>query len=209
MKHRIENLDDFINESKLLDHTEYELKKAGLFDKDSDYDGGIAKAVMELMKTFTSQGHSGFSAPFVVELFSKCAAWNVLTPITSDSSEWNDVTKLNDGEPMWQNKRNPAYFSEDAGKTWWNVDEKLAKKIKESFNYITETDEAPFPVTVNDVDQPNVFVRMKDWLASQGIFSKDLTKDHVKKVFNMKSDSEYDIAADKLKYLLNKDETEN
>lgn len=135
MKQRIESLEEFINESNLVAHAEYELKKAGFFDKNSDYNGVIGKAVVELMKTFSKQGHSGFSAPLVLELFKKVASWDVLSPISSDIGEWTNVTEMGDSDsPLWQNKRNPAYFSNDGGKTWWNVDEKSAKIIKESLS---------------------------------------------------------------------------
>jgi len=125
MKQRIPSLDEYINESKLVAHAERELQRAGMFDKDADYGGMLGKAVVELTETFSKQGHSGMSAHMVIELFNKIARWDVLTPITSDVDEWEDVTHYGDPDvPMWQNKRNPAYFSNDEGKTWWNVDDK-------------------------------------------------------------------------------------
>jgi len=104
----------------LVDHAESELKKAGLFDKDSDYNGAIGKAVMELCETFSKQGHSGFSADCTLDLFDKVARFRTLTPITADSSEWSDVSDMN-GSPMWQNKRDSRFFSKDGGKTWYTV----------------------------------------------------------------------------------------
>ena len=52
----------------LKEHAKYELEKAGLFDKDSDYNGMIGNAVMELIEKFSEQGHSGFFALIVIEL---------------------------------------------------------------------------------------------------------------------------------------------
>jgi hypothetical protein len=118
-----ESLNEFLNESPLLLHSEDELKRAGLFNKDADYEGMIAYAVMDLMKTFTNQGHSGFSAGMVREIFNKLSNWETLTPITSDPNEWNDVSEMSD-QPFWQNKRNPCFFSQDGGKTWWDVNDK-------------------------------------------------------------------------------------
>jgi hypothetical protein len=125
------------NESKLLkegtyEHALYELNKAGLTGKDADYGGMIATAVLELIKTFSNQGHSGFSASMVREIFNKLSNFETLTEITSDPEEWEDVTEISDGQVLFQNKRNPAIFSKDGGKTWWHVDDKI---IKESIKY--------------------------------------------------------------------------
>ena len=44
--------------ANLKDHFKTELDKAGLFDKDSDYNVMIGKALMELCDTFINKGHS-------------------------------------------------------------------------------------------------------------------------------------------------------
>lgn len=56
-----------------------ELTKAGLFDPDSDYEGMIAKAVMELIETFSAQGHSGFSSELTLQAFNYVARRRPLT----------------------------------------------------------------------------------------------------------------------------------
>lgn len=112
-----------------IDHAEYELRRAGLFDDDSDYNGMIGRAVLELMKVFSEQGHSGFSAAWVRDLFNKLSNFETLTPITSDPEEWMDCREYcSDCKDMWQNKRNPAVFSYDGGKTWKNVDDNTIKE---------------------------------------------------------------------------------
>jgi hypothetical protein len=121
-------LDFPIIQEGLIDHSQYELQQAGLFGADSDYNGMIGKAVLELIKTFSSQGHSGFSAQWVKELFNKLSNFENLTPITPNPEEWTNVSDI-PSEPLWQNKRNPATFSKDGGKTWYNLDD---KSIKES-----------------------------------------------------------------------------
>ena len=97
-----------------------ELEREGLFDKDADYGGMIGKAVMELVEVFEKQGHSGFSASMVIELFEKLASFKPLSAITSDADEWDDVSEMS-GQPMWQNKRDSRAFSKDEGKTWYFV----------------------------------------------------------------------------------------
>jgi len=107
--------------SSLKEHTIRELELAGLFDKDSDYDGMIGAAVIDLIKVFAEQGHSGMSASIVRELFYKLSNFENLTEITNNTNEWYDVSEMF-GYNLWQNKRNSALFSVDGGKTYYHVD---------------------------------------------------------------------------------------
>lgn len=101
----------------LVDHAIEELNRAGLFDADSDYNGMLAKSVVDLMKVFADQGHSGMSAGMTRDLFNRLANYEVLTPITSDPTEWNDVSEMT-SKPMWQSRRDSRCFSENGGATW-------------------------------------------------------------------------------------------
>lgn len=74
--------------SNLIDHANYELNRAGLFDNDADYGGAPAKAVMDLVEVFDQQGHSGMSAAITLRLFYDLAEFKPIGPITSDSEEW-------------------------------------------------------------------------------------------------------------------------
>lgn len=107
--------------NNLVDHATYELKRAGLFDEDSDYDGMLGSAVLELIGVFANQGHSGMSAEMVTDLFGRLARYQALTPLTDDPAEWEDRTEIS-GTPLWQNKRDSAVFSNDGGKTTYRVD---------------------------------------------------------------------------------------
>lgn len=93
--------------SNLIEHAKKELELAGLYDKDSDYGGALAESVIELIETFSKQGHSGGSAGRVVSLFNKLANYKTITPLTGDKDEWNEVS---DG--VFQNKRNSAVFKD-------------------------------------------------------------------------------------------------
>ena len=72
-------------------HAENELRIAGMFDGDSDYGGALGHAVMELIRVFSNQGHSGFSAHRTLQLFSKVADYEPLMPLQGTSDEWNEV----------------------------------------------------------------------------------------------------------------------
>lgn len=103
--------------SRLIEHAEYELKKAGLFDNDADYMGALAKDVMQIVEVFAKQGHSGASAAHVAGILDLLLRFKPLSPITNNPEEWGLISQ--DSEPkMWQNKRDGEQFSMDGGKTW-------------------------------------------------------------------------------------------
>lgn len=104
--------------SNLIDHAQYELTRAGMFDADADYSGALAKQVMDLITLFAEQGHSGMSAAMTIRLFTDLASFMPLGPITSDPDEWTEVV---DG--MWQNKRRSTSFSRDGGTTWYDIED--------------------------------------------------------------------------------------
>ena len=95
----------------LIEHAKMELQIAGAFDKDSDYQGAIGEAVMELIEVFSKQGHSGMSAPYVAGLFHKLAKYEPLVPITGKDEEWGEVSFFEKKE-IFQNKRCSALFKD-------------------------------------------------------------------------------------------------
>lgn len=118
-------------EESLTDFARYELQAAGLFDKDSDYEGMIGEAVMDLISKFAEQGHSGFSASITREIFDKLSNYKPLSELTDNLDEWNDISEAQAGKPGWQSSRCPSAFSEDGGKTYWDIDEDYYKYTDE------------------------------------------------------------------------------
>lgn len=113
--------------SNLVKHAESELRRAGLFDKDSDYGGMIAEAVMKLVKVHAEEGHSGMSHAWTLQVFNRVVNFKTLTPITNSPDEWMEVGKdmMPEGErTCWQNRRTGSLFSHDGGKTYYDIDEK-------------------------------------------------------------------------------------
>jgi hypothetical protein len=107
-------------ESNLVAHAQRELMLAGLFDSDADYDGEVGSLVLELVKTFSSFGHSGGSAMLTLSLFERLVQFKTLAPITNNPDEWIEV-----GPEVWQNCRQGSVFSVDAGKTFYDIDEPM------------------------------------------------------------------------------------
>ncbi len=96
--------------SNLVDHARTELEAAGLLSKESDYDGMIGEAVLELMEVFAKQGHSGMSASITANAFDKVSRFLPLVPLTGADDEWNEV-----GEGHFQNRRCSHVFKDAAG----------------------------------------------------------------------------------------------
>ena len=84
-------------ESNLVKHAERELKLAGIHqkdaDKDADYDGALYDDVMELVRVFSNQGHSGASAMRTLQLFNIVASYENLMPLTGEDNEWVEVSE--------------------------------------------------------------------------------------------------------------------
>lgn len=67
----------------------------------------MAENVIDLLKVFSTQGHSGFSASYIIGAFENLAKFKPLTPLTGADSEWNEVSN-----GIFQNNRNSAVFKD-------------------------------------------------------------------------------------------------
>jgi hypothetical protein len=105
--------------SNLAAHAERELALLGQTTEDP----GFAASIIATVEAFASYSHSGGSAMIARAMVAKLLAFENLAPITTDPAEWNDVSEAS-GSPMWQNLRNSALISVDAGATYWHVDSK-------------------------------------------------------------------------------------
>ena len=101
--------------SNLLKHADRELKFIGYDGKD-EYNNMAKAAIMELLTTFANQGHSGFSANYIVNLFNKLAKYETLSPLKGNDDEWNDVSDMSgDRKTLFQNNRDGRVFKNDDG----------------------------------------------------------------------------------------------
>ena len=101
--------------SNLLKHAERELKLIGYDGKD-EYNNMAKAAIMELLTTFANQGHSGFSANYIVNLFNKLAKYETLSPLTGNDDEWGNVSDMSgDRKTLFQNNRDGRVFKNDDG----------------------------------------------------------------------------------------------
>jgi hypothetical protein len=101
--------------SNILKHAERELSLIGYDGKD-EYNNMAKAAIMELLTTFANQGHSGFSANYIANIFNKLARYETLSPLTGEDNEWKDVTEMSgDRKTLFQNNRDSAVFKDDTG----------------------------------------------------------------------------------------------
>lgn len=75
--------------STLLRTTKAELRRAGLFDEDADFDGAVATTVTAMMETFVAYGQSGGSAAMTLQVFNRLANHLPLAPLTGEDEEWD------------------------------------------------------------------------------------------------------------------------
>jgi len=102
-------------DSNLVQHTIRELDLIGE-DETADYDGMIRDAVLDIVRTFARQGHSGYSAAYTLSLIQRLLAFEPLSPLTDDPADWVNVA-----DNLWQCRRQSAAFSHDGGKTYYLV----------------------------------------------------------------------------------------
>ena len=84
------------------DFAEQELGLLG-YDLQEQEDGPnkwIVENVLQLLEVLSKQGRSGSSAPYCVDIFSKLARFEPLSPLTGEGWEWIDV-----GDGYFQNVR--------------------------------------------------------------------------------------------------------
>lgn len=77
-------------------------------DEGDEMQSEMNKCILDIVKIFADQGHSGMSAAYAIGALEKLLRFEPLKPLTGDDSEWTEVT---DG--TFQNKRCPHVFKED------------------------------------------------------------------------------------------------
>jgi hypothetical protein len=74
----------------------------------------FANEILALCEAFGKSGQSGGSAPMTASAISQAVKHLMLQEpiceVTGHEKEWMDITDINSGEPMWQNKRCSGLF---------------------------------------------------------------------------------------------------
>jgi hypothetical protein len=108
-------------------HAMAEFRAAGWLDENGQYcdemQEMICRHVLALLDVFNGEGHSGSSAPYAINLFSKLAKFDPIVPLTGEDWEWNEVSERM-GSKCWQNKRAGNVFKDEDGRAY-NIDGKV------------------------------------------------------------------------------------
>ena len=85
----------------LIEYAETEFRRAGYLppEQTEGRDKWVQENVIELLRVFMKQMHSGIGYQQCIEYFSQLANFNPIIPLTTDSSEWKSV-----GNGILQNK---------------------------------------------------------------------------------------------------------
>ena len=101
----------------LVSYARDELMRAGVFDKDSDYDGMLGEATLKVVEAFADEGHSGCSAAFSLSMLKRLLRFKPLSPIKQPVV--GDYVEVMDD--TFQHCRDSDVFSSDGGRTWYTL----------------------------------------------------------------------------------------
>ena len=107
----------------LLSHAEKELDLIGLTDNSTDEMNRMMRNhIIHMVKEFSEEGHSGFSASYALSILKKLLAYKPLSPLTGEDDEW--VKHDYGGGPTYQNKRKSSVFKDEDG-SCYDIDGKV------------------------------------------------------------------------------------
>jgi len=106
---------------ELTKHAVRELTSTGYYSEGGDIAESIAKDVTALISLFSKQGHSGSSAEQCIHLFETLARFKILSPLTGDDAEWNEVQE----GVLFQNNRASTVFKEAKSGRCYDIEGKI------------------------------------------------------------------------------------
>lgn len=100
--------------------------------------------VMELLKVFEEQGHSGFSASWAINLFSKLAKYKLITEIEDNPEDWDE---------NGQHKYISSVFKRDEGTCYYMYGRLFAEPSSDNFFYNKASNvDVTFPIKPYDLE---------------------------------------------------------
>lgn len=100
-------------------HAWAEFRAAGWVDENNQFHDEMQKDIclniLGLLAVFENAGHSGSSAPYTINLFTRLAMFKPIAPLTGEDWEWEHVYDHPDTGPTYQNKRCSSVFKDKNG----------------------------------------------------------------------------------------------
>jgi hypothetical protein len=97
-------------------HALLEFKAAGWTDENGKFNDEMQEAicnhVLKLLEVFDGEGHSGSTAPYTINMFSRLAKFEPIAPLTGEDWEWHDTGHC------YQNKRASHVFKDYNGECY-------------------------------------------------------------------------------------------
>lgn len=113
-----------MKDSNLHKHALVEFRAAGWVDENGKFNDemqeDICNHVLKLIDLFSEEGHSGSSAPYAINLFSRLAKFKPIAPLTGEDWEWHDT-----GHGVLQNKRASHVFKNIETGEAYDIDGKV------------------------------------------------------------------------------------
>ena len=137
---------------------EYAKRELAMIEHDEDgMQDMMDNNIIEILERFEEQGHSGFSAGYLIACLERLIRFLPLTPLTGEEDEWNEI-----GEGEYQNKRcssvfkdnGKAYdikgkiFSDNGGRTWYTC---RKSRVDVTFPYTPPT--KPKKIILEEADE--------------------------------------------------------
>ncbi len=128
----------------LVEFAENELKVVSL-DGNDPFEQMARNDILSLIRLFSSQGHSGYSAKWTVSVFTRLAMFQPLTPLTGSDDEWMD-----DDSEYLQNRRCFSVFKEKSTGRTYRTDAVMFLSRGSSIAYtnMSSIRDITFPYTV-------------------------------------------------------------
>lgn len=95
---------------ELIQYAEKELSLIG--SKDDEMQQLMNSQILEILKVFADQGHSGFSANYLINKLDRLIRCKPLTQLTGEDDEWVLAYTTRDGISVYQNVRCSSVFKE-------------------------------------------------------------------------------------------------
>ena len=130
----------------MIEFAKWQLNK--LLEKCTDEDSKTMQNMMnndvlELLKVFSEQGHSGFSAPIAIRLFSKLANHKLITEVEDNPDDWDD---------NGQHKYITSIFKRDDGTCYYMYGRLFAEPNSDNFFYNKASNvDITFPIKLYDL----------------------------------------------------------
>jgi hypothetical protein len=110
--------------------------------------------ILELIKVFDQQGHSGFSAGYCIRILTKLLKYKPLSPLTGEDSEWIEVA-----DKYYQNKRCSSVFKDEEGV--YDIDA-IVKRNQKGHTYMGPRKYITFPYTPPEKPEVIEFIDDED-----------------------------------------------